>query len=278
MRCAYPITVTGTQAPCRQCMPCRINQKRMLTGRILLEAAHTPLSSTFLTLTYNDDHLPKGESLVPKDVTKFIDRCRRGSLGHFRYYVVGEYGEKTQRPHYHMALFGVPPSTSWDEYLRDKWNRDPQNPRKQKEIGFTKVGDITKESAAYIAGYVTKKLNATNPALNGRYPEFARFSKNPPLGAAGIRHIYDLLHTRTGARAVETMGDVPNSFEVQGKQYPIGTYWKTKLREWMGITNPPLNSNWELHYEAFTKEDEAAKKKHAHIWQSKTRYNPKGYF
>ena len=163
--------------PCGQCMACRINHKRMWTGRILLESMHAPNTSTFLTLTYNDDSVPRNHSLKPMHLTKFIDRCRKGSLGHFRYFAVGEYGDKTQRPHYHLAIFNAPPER-WAEYFHDKWNNE------EKEVGFTQVGEVTKESASYIAGYCTKKLTSPDDErLEGRYPEFNRMSCHPPLGS-----------------------------------------------------------------------------------------------
>ena len=242
-------------------MPCRINHKRMWTGRIILESMHTPLISTFLTLTYNEENYPEYGNLVKDDLFKYINRLRhRKGVGHFRYFAVGEYGDKTQRAHYHMALFGIPPT--YKEILMDCWSKDGQS------IGNIHTGSITKDSASYLASYVTKrKTNPDHPDLDGRTPEFSIQSRRPPLGAPGVRHIEDMLHTRSGAKAIAQMGDVPDSYKVQGNNYPLGTYWKNWLRQRMGITHPKVNSSWQLDYEKVTQETEKASKKATVLWQ-----------
>lgn len=233
--------------------------KRLWTGRILLEQAHTSTESTFATLTYDPDHLPDNGSLVKKDAQRFMDRLRkRTGIGHVRYFLVGEYGDKTWRPHYHAALFAVPPE-QFQDLIQDCW-----------PFGYIHCGLIEKRSAAYVANYCTKKMTKGDDSrLRGREPEFSLMSKNPPLGAAGVRHIVDLLHTKAGSAALKEYQDVPNSFRVMGKEYPLGQYWMAWLRQEMGITNPPVNSTWNLDYEAFTRKQEQAEKVAVKLWARK---------
>jgi hypothetical protein len=263
MNCGYTIIQNGRHFPCGQCMPCRINHKRMWTGRIVLEAAHSPIASSFVTLTYNDAHLPKNGSLDLSGLQRYIKRLRKASLGAIRYFAVGEYGDKTKRPHYHLALFNVPPEE--EAKIQDKWG----------DNGFVMVGDITPQSAAYIAGYCTKKMTShADPRLDGLYPEFALMSKHPPIGAAGLNHLEDLLHTKSGAKALEKKKDVPSAFQYGDTTYPIGRYFKDELRKRLGITEWPQNSTWKLDYAEFLEEQENAERVAVKLWrQAKNRSN-----
>lgn len=254
MICGKKINIHGNELPCGRCMPCRINKKRMWTGRILLENKESRNSSTFLTLTYDDEHLPKDKSLQPKDLIDYINRLRHSSLGGFRYFAVGEYGDKTARPHYHMAIFNAP-AHIWAERMDKAWKK-----------GYTKAGDIEPGSAAYIAGYCTKKMTTKDdPRLEGRYPEFSRMSKKPPLGAAGVRRIADILTGKHGSAMLEKYRDVPSSYRIDGKLYPIGRYWKNHLREWVGCNNiEPSGDGWDVPINGYqSKADKFAEEKQA---------------
>lgn len=114
----------------------------------------------FITLTYDDKHLPPGGTLVKKDFQDFMKRLRfKFSPRRIRFYQCGEYGETTSRPHYHACLFnldftdkvpysgrdGVTLYTS--ETLEKLWGK-----------GFATVGAVTFDSAAYVARYIMKKI------------------------------------------------------------------------------------------------------------------------
>lgn len=269
MQCAFPIELYGGInkhfVPCGQCMPCRINKKRMVTGRILLENQYSAKPSTFLTLTYDDDNLPDRGSLIPADVMGFINRLRQRKEirqdGNPRYFAVGEYGDHSWRPHYHLALFGVPPEH--EDVFQSVWSR-----------GFSYVGEITRQSAGYIAGYTTKKMTTyQDPRLIdlGLVPEFTRMSKFPPLGAGGFKNILDNLMTRVGSIAIQEHGDVPSSYRFDGKTYPIDPFWKAWLREQIGIESPPVYQPWVYDLEEFNRRVENAKKTHDKLYAQNKR-------
>jgi len=179
MQCIAPITViklngTPCLAGCGQCMPCRVNTRRQKANRILLELrSHEKVA--WLTLTYDDDHLVKvgdRNTLEPKHLTDYWKRLRKAGL-EFKYYAVGEYGstENTERPHYHVFIFGVDGS---EPLLQAKWPH-----------GYVFVGRDPKTSdiAEYTASYVEKKLTKANMDKDDkRCPEFTRSSKNPAIG------------------------------------------------------------------------------------------------
>lgn len=193
----------------------------------MLEAFKHP-QNCFVTLTYSDEHLPKGGTLVKKHYQAFLDRLRKRILPFtFRYYICGEYGEKSQRPHYHAALFGIGPEDA--ETIDQSWG-----------LGFSHVGDLTHDSAQYIAGYVTKKMNhpaskctpkCTHPPLASRLPEFSRMSLKPGIGAPAVPDIADVLTSPAGCDALARVGDVPHHLLLEKKQLPLGKYLRGKLRE-----------------------------------------------
>jgi len=91
--------------PCGQCAGCRI--KRRMDWAIRLEhESKFHDHSWFITLTYDDENLPHGGSLVADHQSKFIKALRKKVPGKIRFFSIGEYGEDTLRPHYHLILFG----------------------------------------------------------------------------------------------------------------------------------------------------------------------------
>ncbi len=152
--------------------------------------------NSFITLTYNNDHLPEGGSLQKIDFQKFIRALRQKTLVKMRYYMCGEYGGETQRPHYHAILFGYqfPDLTLW--------NRRRGNQVYRSKIlesiwtnGNSEIGEVTFQSAAYVARYVMKKQNgepakshyaivdrSTGEITGNRIPEYTNMSLKPGIG------------------------------------------------------------------------------------------------
>lgn len=209
--------------PCGQCMPCRVNKRRLWMSRMMLES-YMHEDNCFVTLTYSPEKLPPGGTLVPKDTQDWLKRLRF-DLGEkkIRYYLVGEYGDESERPHYHAAIFGIGPDRA--DLINSTWGK-----------GFTYVGDLTPHSAQYVAGYVTKKLtDKDDPRLKGRCPEFARMSRRPGIGATALGAIRDAVRTPSGLAAIESTGDVPFIIQVGDKSYPIGRYLRSRLRKMINL-------------------------------------------
>lgn len=229
MMCKHPyVHPSGNAFGCGQCLPCRINRRRVWQHRLILESLKHP-ASCFVTLTYNDEHLPDGGSLSPHDLQKFLKRLRRVIEPlKIRFYGVGEYGDRTWRPHYHLAIFGI--GIDFVHVIADAWSVDGV------PIGHVVVGSLTFESAGYIAGYVTKKLTNGKDekvceVLDGRYPEFARMSNRPGIGSGVIDEVADVLMSDVGSKELLRLGDVPQVLQHGGKAMPLGRYLRGKLRE-----------------------------------------------
>jgi len=174
--------VGSVPAGCGQCMPCRINRRRLWTHRMMLES-YKHAENSFLTLTYDDEHLPARGSLDPSHTQKWLKRFRKAIAPRkVRFYLVGEYGDQSQRPHYHAALFGVGPDGI---VVNNEYCSVPDIVSRTWGKGHVMLGSLTSASAQYICGYVTKKMTSKfDPRLNGRYPEFARMSRRPGIGSS----------------------------------------------------------------------------------------------
>lgn len=222
MLCRNPYQKGEALYPCGQCLPCRLNRRRVWTHRIMLEAL-THETNGFATLTYDGGNVPTCDNrlgtLDPADVTCWLKRLRKAVEPHrIRYYVVGEYGDQTWRPHYHAALFGIGPES--EAVVQSTWGK-----------GFASVGSLTVQSAAYVAGYVTKKMTSKeDPRLKGRYPEFARISTHPGLGGDAM---WDVASTLLEFE-LEGRGDVPLALRHGSRVMPLGRYLTRRLRRFVG--------------------------------------------
>lgn len=207
-----PITVS-----CGQCIFCRLERSRQWAVRMIHEAEinkQEGKESSFLTLTYDNEHLPSDGGIDYEHWRSFYKRCSAKGLS-FRYFHCGEYGDKYLRPHYHAAIFG----TNWDSdrepvdgdtglycspTLTELWGK-----------GNVMIGDLTFESAAYIARYVTKKVTgkgaeaenaigfkpyervdaSTGEVLEVR-PEYCTMSRRPGIGQRWIERYHTDVYPR----------------------------------------------------------------------------------
>lgn len=224
MLCAKPYRQGVMEYGCGQCMPCRINKSRLWTGRMLLELQSHP-ASCFITLTYDELHHPKGGSVCKKDLQKFLKRLRWNTGLPLRYFAVGEYGEISFRPHYHLIVFGLSPVLA-DQVKKSWWK------------GFVHVGNAEAKSMSYVCSYVLKNMRKKgDPRLQGREPEFAIMSKRPGLGYDAVGRIARAYETKEGKAALQSDGWFGTTFHHEKKRYPLGRYLSGKIQEKIGLDN-----------------------------------------
>lgn len=159
----------------------------------------------FLTLTYNNKHLPEDGSVSKKEMQAFMKKLRRKiEPKQVKFYLCGEYGDKLERPHYHVLLFGFDFVDKELHHVSDpkKKNRFSTGSMYQvykskllSEIwtkGFSSVGDVSLESAGYVARYIGKKIGGERAKghYKGKEPEFALMSRNPGIGASWIKKYF----------------------------------------------------------------------------------------
>jgi len=131
----------------------------------LVKEAEESSSALFITLTYNDENLIysfNGYPTIDKaDFQKFMKRLRKLNTTKLKYYAAGEYGDKSDRPHYHMILFNADIET-----IEKAWSK-----------GNVHYGDVQEASATYALKYINKVGKIPVHELDDREPEFQLMSK-----------------------------------------------------------------------------------------------------
>lgn len=229
MLCRKPFYM-GQLVPCAKCIHCRINQKRIWVSRLELER-FLHKDACFVTLTYSDESLKTG-SLVPKHAQDWLKRLRKTiEPKKIRFFLVGEYGLQTARPHYHALLFGI------DRWLAGGVDGRSGLVNATWKHGYTYVGDFNHDTAAYVCGYVLKKLTQKDdPRTKGKQSQFNRMSLRPGIGKDAVPFIKQTMEKYIDLPALEKYGDVPNSLW-SGRSLPLGRYLRRKLRLACGFSS-----------------------------------------
>lgn len=200
--------------PCQKCIGCRLEHSRQFAARCMHESTLWD-SNYFLTLTYAPEHLPPGGTLVKDDLQKFWKRLRKwiftpyplgdGRVPEYeeqitstgrvrkivtngiRYFACGEYGGRLGRPHYHAIVFNleIPDLQPYKEAPDGSMMYTSATLNSLWPYGFVVIGNVTFESCAYVARYVTKKISGPGAEehYQGKVPEFVACSTVPGIGA-----------------------------------------------------------------------------------------------
>ncbi len=235
------------EIPCGHCIGCYLDRSRQWADRCMLELQYHERSS-FVTLTYDDDNLPDpnyyfdsdtGEAfegiinpLVKKDLQNFIKRlrskleydykvahpnCDDSELPKIRYFGCGEYGSLSQRPHYHLIIFGEDFSNDRQFYKRTSAGFNLYNSPLLSSLwtyGYAITADVTWDTCAYVARYVTKKINGNVNDFYDKYnvpKEFTIMSRKPGIGRQFYDEFKDVIYdqseiyvsTSDGARSIK---------------------------------------------------------------------------
>lgn len=202
--------------PCGQCFECKTLKAKEWAFRCMKEASKYD-KNIMLTLTYDDEHLPKGNAvnivtgevcstLRKEDVVKFMKRLRKKFGDGIRFIECGEYGSDeeyvtwkgerkkgTSRPHYHIILFNfMPDDMVFYKWSKCEWSKEKYPLFKSKDMnklwsfGFVDCNEVTKETCEYVARYTTKKLYGDYAKkeyeLKGREVPFLNMSRSPGIG------------------------------------------------------------------------------------------------
>lgn len=227
---------------CGRCIGCRLDKARDWAIRCEHEAS-LHLHNSFLTLTYDDEHLPSDGNLNIVHLQQFYKRLRRA--GHkVRYLAVGEYGGATWRPHYHAIVFGYWPRDArfWktggagdtiytSESLDAIWQQ-----------GRAFVGTCTEKSAGYVARYSLKKvgtqdgppadsLDVSTGELVRRVPEFLVASKRPAIGKEYfLRYRSDMIPLCVDVADIDEIAPRINFTRADGTTAPVPKYYLEQER------------------------------------------------
>lgn len=231
------------RVPCGECVGCKLDYSREWASRIMMESLVNNGDGLFVTLTYDDDHLPmiiddgtlhlvrgkgfsadyctKGATVYKKDAQDWLKRLRRNLDYHYgisegvRFYLAAEYGSTTYRPHYHVCLFGAP---------TDDLNQIGKNKLGQAlfesdfisdtwKNGHVCVGQLTFQTAAYTARYCLKKAQGKDNAFFdsiGVNREFVNMSRKPGIGVPYYDAYKDEIYKNDEIILPATSKDKPN--------------------------------------------------------------------
>lgn len=173
-------------APCGHCLGCYIDQSSEWSMRAKLELRNYS-EACFLTLTYDDEHLPSDGELKRKDLQDFLKRLRRAlDPKRIRFYGCGEYGAKGERPHYHLIIYGFCPDDLSYLFTSDDGDKNFRSPFIEKlwKNGFITVGMVTNASIRYCSLYLQKQFR--DLCSDRKVKPFRVFSTRPPLGYNGL--------------------------------------------------------------------------------------------
>lgn len=165
---------------CGGCLSCRLKKATEWSVRCVHQYSTSNQVGCFLTLTYSPENLPKGGVLVRRHIQLFIKRLRKHLYGNaggpLKYFCCGEYGDKNLRPHYHLVIFGYdfPEGRDrLDSYMRSSSSNCRVRVRNNSLLsriwphGHYVIGDLTYESAKYVASYSLKKSVGRLTQVNG---------------------------------------------------------------------------------------------------------------
>ena len=275
--------IDGVPFRCGKCLACRVATRREWTSRLIFEMLKAD-AGCFITLTYSEDYVPVTETgyrtLSKRDLQLFMKRLRV-NLERFkkrkcpiRFYACGEYGTRgTERPHYHIIIFGVSDmdidliraaTYAWSEPAGYKQSGD--TPR----FGTVTIESLNERTVAYTAGYVMKKLvkprrhykkivssrdvggkrvtfekvvldrKAMEKDDNGVQREFRTMSRMPGLGSGFIFDLLALFRSNAAFRRYLLSDDkATTGFRAFGRMLFFDRFMKTKLREALGIEHDP---------------------------------------
>lgn len=246
-------------------MSCRVDQTKQWAVRCVHEASLHE-RSCFVTLTYNDDNLPDYGALRKDHLQKWLRSLRKRGLK-FRYFACGEYGEKLQRPHYHVLLFGLWPSDAeeWamrggymyyrSEIFESAWTK-----------GYVEFSDVSRGNCEYVAGYIRKKLHGKKDETYWDHyerslpdgtlfylpEEFALQSTKPAIGKGWLEKYWQEVYQT-------------DSIVLDGREWPVPEYYD----KWLKDNHPDVWDDVRLRRMEYAKSDLAYEKSHPNVLRAK---------
>ena len=233
MKCIKPITLSsGVVVNCGHCMNCRINYTSAWKLRLLYELSNWD-KAMFLTLSYDNDHLPEDSGLHKKELVNFFKRLRAyldysDESRKIKYYACGEYGSKGKRPHYHAIIFGLCPYSDKDkEMIIDAWQHRCEDWQFDRNRGRKcAIQNVTPEDIEYVTGYVQKKLSGKMA-----YEEYGDREKPFAIMSKGLGLEFALQN----ANRLRTNGFT----YISGHKISLPRYYRDKLEIKVDYTNIP---------------------------------------
>lgn len=222
-QCLYPYMVERelyhsqteryVPVPCGKCPQCLKRRTASWSFRLEVESLNWS-KLFFLTLTYNNENVPISDNgfltLKPQDVTNFFKRLRKRA-GKLRYYMCGEYGTHTKRPHYHIILFAR--TSLFESDIEASWG-----------YGNIYYGKVEPASIRYTVQYYDKGVWSKSHARDDREPEFSRMSQG--IGKSFL--------TEAQVKRFLENPSISYIYNSDGHKIAIPRYYKKRLYDYYG--------------------------------------------
>lgn len=222
--------------PCNHCDLCVDRRDRDFQARVRFESSMYNEPPCFITLTYNDEHLPK-DGVCKADVQKFLKRLRidvnKIAPCTLRYVCSAEYGSEkfTARPHYHLLLWGLPPLTDYERVhlIHSAWSIKTFHPAvngNKSYITYDHLGIIHCPLARDFSGaYVIKYSFKHKKPPKGQNECFILSSRRPAIGGTYV----DVNRAWLMQKVFEPMLEVLNPFDGTTTKVGFPAYFKARL-------------------------------------------------
>lgn len=223
--------VDQVEAACDQCEGCRKARAAAwaLRGRHELQGHQ---EASFLTLTYDNEHLPPGNSLRYSDVQRFFKRVRSAGFP-FRFLVCGEYGDEYGRAHYHAIIFGQSFTEGAELLAASKGHTLYRSPFLVEKwgMGHVGVGSVTPQSIGYVTSYCMEKVTGKAAAKHYACAPFIDADSGELRTSRTPEFLHTSMRPGIGARfADEFASDFQHGYIVaDGRKCPIPTYYRRRF-------------------------------------------------
>ncbi len=240
-----PITI-----PCGQCIGCRLDRSRQWAIRCVHEA-QLHEDNSFITLTFNQASIDSTHSLNKSDFQKFMKRLRKYiSPKKIRYYHCGEYGEVTHRPHHHACLFGYQfPDLNYYKSINSIPLYTSETLSQIWQHGHSLIGNVTYESAAYVARYIMKKQTGEAGKIHykSRIPPYTTMSRRPGLAKEWLDKYKDDVYPHDYVViGTSKKGRPPRYYDQQmEKEFPV-EFSQVKINRFQKALEQELSENSSL--------------------------------
>lgn len=225
--CMTPYVLkNGTPVPCNKCPACYKRRVSSWSFR-LMQQEKVSTCAYFFTLTYDNDHVRRTEknflTLSKRDVQLFLKRLRKLCPNDsIKYYICGEYGTQTWRPHYHAIMFNVN-----IEKVPVAWDLGHVYDRNEDGTDYARVNEAT---VGYVLKYMCKTQRVPFHKNDDRQPEFALMSKG--LGANYLSE--DMVRWHKDTTGLDRNGILLNCERMyvnllDGKKATMPRYYKNKI-------------------------------------------------
>jgi len=253
MACYFPFKKEGTPLPCGKCPYCLSRRANNWVFRCIQEAK-IATCSTWVTLTYENPSItPNGFMTVQKSTfQKFMKRLRKSypkDHPKIKYFACGEYGDETERPHYHAVIFNADP-----ESIEKAWQGsyihvcETTGDIQEIKLGICHFDEVNENTVMYTAKYMMKAKKVPKFKADDRNKEFQLFSKG--LGSNYLSPDVLRWHQEDPERLFVTVSGFKKALP---RYFRLQIYNEEQREQQAQLAQEKANNEYDKQYKQFLK-------------------------